>query len=63
MTIAGTGRKQTSAVKFEGVRPHYTVVSEAEIKANVPARAEDRKGRGHNSGGTATSAESFTVKE
>jgi len=61
VTITGTGLKQTTQVTFDGKAATLTVISDTEVKADVPAGAATGKIVVTTGGGNATSATSFTV--
>lgn len=61
VTINGTGFTGTTSVKFNGVAASYTVNSDIQITAVVPAGATTGKITVTNAGGTATSSTNFTV--
>jgi IPT/TIG domain len=61
VTIKGTGLKQTTKVTFEGKSRTFTVISDTEVKADVPTGAATGKIAVTIKGGSATSAASFTV--
>jgi uncharacterized repeat protein (TIGR03803 family) len=61
VTITGTGLKQTTKVTFDGKSATFTVISDTEVKADVPTDATTGKIAVTTKGGSATSAASFTV--
>jgi uncharacterized repeat protein (TIGR03803 family) len=61
VTITGTGLKQTTKVTFDGKAATFTVISDTEVTADVPADAVTGKITVTTKGGSATSATSFTV--
>jgi len=61
VTITGTGLKQTTKVTFDGKSAAFTVISDTEVKADVPTGATTGKIAVTTKGGSATSATSFTV--
>jgi uncharacterized repeat protein (TIGR03803 family) len=61
VTIKGTGLKQTTRVTFDGKSATFTVISDSEVKADVPTGALTGKITVSTKGGTATSASVFTV--
>lgn len=61
VTITGTGLSQATAVKFNGTAATFTVNSDTQITTSVPAGATTGKIKVTTTGGTATSATSFTV--
>jgi len=61
VTIAGANFTGVTAVRFNGTVAAYTVVSSTQITATVPAGATSGTVTVTTGGGTATSADSFTV--
>jgi uncharacterized repeat protein (TIGR03803 family) len=61
VTIKGTGLKQTTKLTFNGKSGTFTVISDTEVKADVPTDATTGKIAVTTKGGSATSATSFTV--
>lgn len=61
VTINGSNFTGASQVKFNEAAATFTIVSETEIRATVPAADGSGKISVTTSGGTATSAEDFTV--
>ena len=61
VTITGAGLEQTTKVTFDGKSATFTVISDTEVKADVPAGAVSGKIAVTTKGGSATSATSFTV--
>jgi len=61
VTIKGTGLKQARKLTFDGKSAIYTVVSDAEVTADVPTGATTGKITVTTRGGSVTSATSFTV--
>jgi len=61
VTISGTNFTGASAVAFNGVSAAFTVASDTTIQTSVPAGATTGQLSVTTSGGTATSASSFTV--
>jgi len=62
VTVTGVSLKQTKAVVFGGVKAtQFTVNSDTQVTATVPAGAKTGKIGITTEGGTATSATSFTV--
>jgi uncharacterized repeat protein (TIGR03803 family) len=61
VTITGTGLEQTTKVTFDGKSATFTVISDTEVTADVPADAVTGKITVTTKGGSATSATSFTV--
>jgi hypothetical protein len=61
VTIAGSGFTDVSAVKLNGVTAGFTVDSDHQITATVPAAATSGKLSVVTAGGSATSATSFLV--
>jgi hypothetical protein len=61
VTVNGNNFTGASLVKFNGVAGSFAIVSEAEIRAIVPAGADTGPISVTTSGGTATSAENFNV--
>ena len=61
VVITGTGLTQTTTVTFGGVKSAFTVNSATQVTATVPTGAITGKIKIKTSGGTATSAATFTV--
>ena len=61
VTITGTGFTQTTAVEFETKPATFTVVSDTQVTATVPAHARTGKIKIVTPAGSATSKTSFTV--
>ncbi len=61
VTITGTGLKQAIKVTFNGTSSSFTVNSDTQIKAVVPAGATTGKILVATKGGGVSSATSFTV--
>ncbi|MGA2410657.1 MAG: IPT/TIG domain-containing protein, partial [Candidatus Binataceae bacterium] len=61
VTFNGTGLTQTTKVTIDKVSASFTVVSDSEITAIVPAGAATGKIVVTTKGGSATSSKSFTV--
>src|SRR6185503_7407875 len=61
MTITGSNFTGTTAVRFNGVAAVFTVASNTQINATVPATATTGRITVTNPDGTATSATDFTV--
>jgi uncharacterized repeat protein (TIGR03803 family) len=61
VTITGTGLEQATKVTFDGKSAAFTVISDTEVTADVPADAVTGKITVTTKGGSATSATSFTV--
>ena len=61
VTITGTGLMQTSKVTFNGTIAAFTVNSDTQVTATVPAGATTGKIAVTTKGGTATSTTNFTV--
>jgi uncharacterized repeat protein (TIGR03803 family) len=61
VTITGTGLVQTTKVTFDKIVASFTVVSDSEITATVPAGAGTGKIAITTKGGSASSSTSFTV--
>jgi uncharacterized repeat protein (TIGR03803 family) len=61
VTITGTGLTQTTEVTFDNVSASFTVDSDSQITATVPAGAATGKIKVTTKGGSATSSTSFTV--
>lgn len=61
VTISGTGLTQATKVAFHGKSASFTLVSDVEITATVPAGATTGKIVVTTKGGSATSPTSFTV--
>jgi hypothetical protein len=61
VTITGTKFENVTAVKFNGVNATFTVNSASQIAATVPATATTGRITVTTTGGTATSAASFSV--
>lgn len=61
VTINGTGLTQTKNVQFNGKTASFTVVSDIEITATVPAGATTGKIKVTTKGGSVISTTSFTV--
>ena len=61
VTINGTGFSGATTVKFKNLAATFSVVSDSQITATVPAGASTGKISVTTPGGTATSASSFTV--
>jgi uncharacterized repeat protein (TIGR03803 family) len=61
VTITGTGLKQATKVAFDGKSATFTVISDTEVTADVPADAVTGKITVTTKGGSAVSATSFTV--
>jgi large repetitive protein len=61
VTITGTGLKQASKVTFNGTSASFTVKSDTQITATVPAGATTGKVVVFTKGGSVLSATSFTV--
>lgn len=61
VTVSGTGFTNASAVKFNGTSASYTVNSDTQVTATVPAGATSGPISVTNAGGTGTSTGSFTV--
>jgi uncharacterized repeat protein (TIGR03803 family) len=61
VTIKGTGLKQTTKVTFDGKSATFTVISDTEVKADVPTGATTGKIVVTTKGGSATSTPIFTV--
>jgi uncharacterized repeat protein (TIGR03803 family) len=61
VTITGTGLTQATVVTFDSVSATFTVNSDSQITATVPAGATTGKIAVTTKGGTAASTDSFTV--
>ncbi len=61
VTITGTGLEQTTKVTIDKIAASFTVVSDSEITATVPAGAGTGKIIVTTKGGSASSSTSFTV--
>jgi uncharacterized repeat protein (TIGR03803 family) len=61
VTITGTGLTQTTKVTFAGKSATFTVISDTEVTADVPATAVTGKVTITTKGGSATGTTSFTV--
>jgi len=61
VTFHGTGLTQTTKVTIDKISASFTVVSDSEISATVPAGAATGKIAVTTKGGSATSSTSFTV--
>lgn len=61
VTITGTGLKQTGKVEFNGVNAAFTVNSDTQVTATVPAGATTGRIGVTTRGGTVESSSSFTV--
>ena len=61
VTITGTGLKQATKVTFNGTSASFTVISDTQIKAMVPAGATTGKILVVTKGGATSSTTSFTV--
>jgi hypothetical protein len=61
VTLSGTGLDGASAVTFAGTAARFTVVSDTQITATVPAGATSGAIGVTTAGGTATSATAYTV--
>jgi uncharacterized protein (TIGR03437 family) len=61
VTITGTGLTQATKVTFDNLSATFTVNSDSQITATVPAAAATGKIKVTTKGGSATSSKSFTV--
>ncbi|HZD80736.1 MAG TPA: IPT/TIG domain-containing protein, partial [Actinomycetota bacterium] len=61
VTIAGSGFSGVTVVKFNGVKAHFTVDSDAQITATVPSSATSGPIKVKDPAGAVTSASDFTV--
>jgi hypothetical protein len=62
VTITGTGFSGANAVTINGVKANFNIISPTQISAVVPTAATSGPASVTTSGGTATSASSFTVQ-
>lgn len=61
VTLNGTGLTQTTAVTFNNTAAAFTVVSDSQVTATVPAGATTGKIKITTAGGSVTSSTNFTV--
>jgi large repetitive protein len=61
MTFNGTGLTQTTKVTLDNISASFTVVSDSEITATVPAGAATGKTVVTTKGGSVISSTNFTV--